>query len=100
MGSETRLPWSQTLQDNFLKLLLKAPDFIPNDMFKWKIEKDKKKFQLNKKIFRRFIQNRGWSNLLTHTQEEIIECLKEIDELASLPEASVCVWFITVEKIQ
>ena len=69
MGSETRLPWSQTLQDNFIKLLLKAPDYIPGELFKWRMEKDKKSFQLNKNIFRKFVENRGWSNLLTHPQE-------------------------------
>ena len=68
MGSETRLPWSETLQENFLHLLLEAPKYIPEELFEWQIQKEKKEVNLNKNIFRKFIKNRGWSNLLTHSQ--------------------------------
>jgi SAM-dependent methyltransferase len=98
MGDECRLPWTPALQDNFLKLLLLAPDFIPPQLFRWEVKKEGRACRLNKALFREFVKSRGWSNLLTHPQADIEDCLRHIDQLQELPEAFICVWRIVVEK--
>jgi len=46
----------------------------------------------------KFLAKKSWSNLLTHTQAEIDQCLKEIDTTMELPEATMEVCIFTINK--
>lgn len=79
MGNECELPWTKALQQNFLSLLLLAEHYIPQELFTFQKIVDIKKCLLNRGLFREFVKSRGWSNLLTHSQQEIDDCLALID---------------------
>ena len=71
VSKDCYLPWTKNIQDNFQKLLLNANDYIPEELFRWELKKESKMCKLNKGMFRSFVAQRGWSNLLTHSQAEI-----------------------------
>ena len=87
MGTETRLPWTHLLQNKFIEILLLATDFIPKDIFDYKIVKNVRPRALTKEFYIPFLKERGWSNLLTHTQEEIDEGIEWIKKQEPLPDA-------------
>jgi hypothetical protein len=80
-------------------LLLLAQDFIPKELFKWELIKGEKEMAFNKAAFRKMINERGLSNLLTHTQGDIEECLAQIDSQERLENAFICYWLYIIEKL-
>ena len=55
---------------------------------------------MNKELFRAFVKERSWSNLLTNSEQEIEECLRSIDAQKELEKALLSIWVFTIEKKQ
>ena len=97
-GNETRLPWTERIQEVYIQTQPRTHELIPADLFSFELKKGTKVFNLDKAVFRAFIVNKTWGTLLCCTEQEIEDCLKQIDAVEVLPETSLTVWLYVIEK--